>query len=233
MMSNSNVDNEFARQRHEMVGAQLRRRGIRDARVLAAMEQVPRERFVPVRERSAAYDDRALPLSCGQTISQPYTVAFMCQELGLTGSENVLEIGTGSGYAAAVLSLLARHVHTIERIEWLAESARQRLSDLGYTNVTTYIGDGTLGLAEAAPFDAIVATAGGGRLPEPYREQLTENGRIVIPLQNPSGGQTLWKFTRRGNQLLEENLGRFAFVPLVGRFGWTDSGNEGSQDASE
>jgi protein-L-isoaspartate(D-aspartate) O-methyltransferase len=152
----------------------------------------------------------------------------MCQELRLEGDENVLEIGTGSGYAAAVLSRLARHVHTIERIESLAQSARRRLAQLGYHNVTVHLGDGTLGLAEAAPFDAIVATAGGRQLPEPYRGQLADKGRIVIPLHNPSGGQNLWKFTRQGNRLLEENLGRFAFVPLVGRFGW-DAEQPGDQ----
>jgi protein-L-isoaspartate(D-aspartate) O-methyltransferase len=212
----------FTRLRREMVHWQLQRRGITDTRVLEAMDQVPRHRFVPPSERAAAYEDRALPLSSGQTISQPFTVAFMCQELRLAATDKVLEIGTGSGYAAAVLSQLARRVHTIERIASLAEWARDHLLALGYQNVIVHLGDGTLGLPEEAPFDAIVATAGGIGLPVPLREQLADGGRIVIPLQNPAGGQTMWRFTRRGHQWLEEDLGRFAFVPLVGKFGWTE-----------
>jgi protein-L-isoaspartate(D-aspartate) O-methyltransferase len=219
---NSATDDAFAQQRRDMVYWQLQRRGISDARVLAAMDEVPRELFVPALERSAAYDDRALPISAGQTISQPYTVAFMCQALALSGTEKVLEIGTGSGYAAAILSRLAYHIDTIERIATLADSARIRLADLGYANVTVHCGDGTLGLPDSAPFDAIVATAGGLGLPEPYRQQLADGGRIVIPLQNDSGGQTMWKFTRRGQQWIEEDLGRFAFVPLVGAYGWSE-----------
>jgi protein-L-isoaspartate(D-aspartate) O-methyltransferase len=216
----------FARLRREMVYWQLQRRGITDTRVLEAMDQVPRHCFVPAAETAAAYEDRALPLSSGQTISQPFTVAFMCQELRLAPTDKVLEIGTGSGYAAAVLSLLAQRVHTIERIASLAEWAREHLLALGYQNVIVHLGDGTLGLPAEAPFDAIVATAGGIGLPEPLREQLADGGRIVIPLQNPSRGQTMWRFTRRGQQWLEEDLGRFAFVPLVGKFGWREFDGE-------
>jgi len=219
---NAQHDPVFVLQRRDMIDRQLRRREIVDSQVLQAMQEIPREAFVPPEERSAAYDDRALPLSHGQTISQPYTVAFMCQELRLRGDEKILEIGTGSGYGAAVLSRLAREVHTIERIPALAELATARLARLGYDNVTVHTGDGTVGLPQEAPFDGIVVTAGGLHLPEPYRQQLNDGGRIVIPLQNASGGQTMWRFTRRGPAWVEEELGSFAFVPLVGELGWTD-----------
>ncbi len=211
---------DFTAARQAMVERQLSTREIDDPRVLRAMGEVPREAFVPLELRAAAYEDRPLPVGFGQTISQPYTVAYMCQALRLRGDERVLEIGTGSGYGAAVLGRLAAEVHSIERVPELAEQARQRLESLGYTNVWVHLGDGTEGLAEWAPFDAILATAGGYELPEPYVDQLAEGGRIVIPLGHHQDSQTMWRFTKRGRELDQEGLGRFAFVPLIGAWGW-------------
>jgi protein-L-isoaspartate(D-aspartate) O-methyltransferase len=200
--------------RHNMVVQQLERRGIHDPRVLEAMEWVPREEFVPVELIDLAYDDRALPIGLEQTISQPYTVAYMCQEARITAINKVLEIGTGSGYGAAVLSLLAREVHTIERIEELFEVARVRLAQLGYQNVHVYWDDGTLGLAKEAPFDAIVVTAGAESIPTAYQEQLADGGRLLIPVGPPSRQQMI-RLTRRGDTFERDNLGSFGFVPLV------------------
>ena len=213
--------NDFESLRHEMVRSQLKKRGIHDRRVLDAMSRIPREEFVLSEHRMSAYEDCALPISHGQTISQPYTVAFMCEALELDGSERVLEVGTGSGYAAAVLSRLAKEVHTTERLPQLAEEARQRLSFLGCDNVHVHIVDGTLGLESESPFDGIVVTAGGADLPKPYRDQLKEGGRIVIPLGGASS-QTMFRFRLKEGKLHEEDLGRFAFVPLIGQFGWPE-----------
>ncbi len=218
----SSPQDDFERLREQMVRTQLKKRGIQDRRVLAAMSQVPREEFVLSENRAAAYDDCALPIACGQTISQPYTVAFMCKALELDGSEKVLEIGAGSGYAAAVLSQLAREVHTTERLPELAEDARQRLRSLGYDNVHVHLVDGTLGLESEAPFDGIVVTAGGAELPSPYPRQLSEGGRIVIPLGGASS-QTMYRYRLKGGRLEEEDLGRFAFVPLIGQHGWPET----------
>jgi protein-L-isoaspartate(D-aspartate) O-methyltransferase len=206
------MDFDFAR--HNMVAQQLERRGIRDSRVLEAMDWVPREEFVPPELLDLAYDDRALPIGLEQTISQPYTVAFMCQEARLAPTDKVLEIGTGSGYGAAVLSLLAREVHTIERIEELFRDARARLERLGYRNVHVLLDDGTQGLAAEAPFDAIICTAGAEELPVAYQEQLADGGRLIIPI-GPQAQQTMTRFTRHGESWQRENLGSFGFVPLV------------------
>ncbi len=204
----------------QMVRAQLVGRNIKDTRVLQAMAQVPREEFVPDDMRSSAYDDRALPIGQDQTISQPYTVAFMLQALQLTGQDRVLEIGTGSGYGAAVISRLVRHVDTVERLPALVGGARERLRRLGYHNVTVHLADGTLGLAEYAPFDAIVVTAGAKTLPPAYAEQLGMGGRIVIPIGSRPRSQTMTCYTRGENQWRIEKLGGFAFVPLIGEQGW-------------
>jgi protein-L-isoaspartate(D-aspartate) O-methyltransferase len=204
-----------------MVEDQLRDRGIRDERVLHAMQTVPREEFVPERLRECAYDDCPLPIGAGQTISQPFTVAFMCEALLLRGGERLLEIGTGSGYAAAVLSLLARQVFTIERIPELADDARRRLERLGYANVQAKTSNGTLGWPEA-PFDGIVVTAGAATLPQPYLDQLAAGGRIVIPLGGSPWGQQMYRFTKGPDHLHVENLGGFTFVPLIGQFGWNN-----------
>ena len=209
----------FAYQRQRMVDLQLVKRGVHDPRVLTAMRDVPRHEFVPRQWQTESYDDGPLPIGFGQTISQPLTVALMAQALKLTGSERVLEVGTGSGYGAAVLSRLAREVHTVERIPELAERAAAKLAELGFTSVHVHISDGTLGLPEHAPFDAIIVTAGGEDLPPPYVEQLADRGRILIPLGRFGEGQEMMRFTLQDGRLREERLGLFAFVPLIGRFG--------------
>ncbi len=201
--------------KQQMLEGHLRPRGIHDPRVLAAMERVPREEFVPASLCYAAYDDRALPIELGQTISQPFTVAFMAQAAGLQGHERVLEIGTGTGYGAAVLSQLAAEIFTVERLDVLCESARERLARLGFVNVHMKLGDGTLGWPEASPFDAIIVTAAAEQLPAAYADQLAEGGRLIIPIGGRATGQTMFRFTRRGDQLKVKKLGAFTFVPLV------------------
>jgi protein-L-isoaspartate(D-aspartate) O-methyltransferase len=204
----------FALARHRMVTEQLVGRGISDRRVLEAMERVPREAFVPEHLRDRAYDDCALPIDAGQTISQPYTVAFMCQEARLHGSDTVLEIGTGSGYGAAVLAELVQAVHTVERIEPLYRSAAERLTRLGYENVCVHLDDGSLGYVLAAPFDAIVCTAGAEELPTALQDQLSDGGRLVIPI-GPPGHRQMFRLTRHGDEWHVDRLGNFGFVPLV------------------
>jgi protein-L-isoaspartate(D-aspartate) O-methyltransferase len=204
----------FALARHNMVTEQLVRRGITDLRVLEAMDTVPREEFVPESLVDKAYDDCALPIGHEQTISQPYTVAFMCQEAHLQGSDTVLEVGTGSGYGAAVLAQLVQAVHTVERIEPLYRTAAERLATLGFGNVRVHLDDGSLGLVHEAPFDAILCTAGAEQLPTAYQDQLANGGRLIIPI-GPAGRQQMFRFTRRGGQWYGDNLGNFGFVPLV------------------
>jgi protein-L-isoaspartate(D-aspartate) O-methyltransferase len=205
--------------RREMVQHQLQMRGITDLRVLAAMSAVPREEFVPAERRDQAYADRALPLKHGQTISQPFTVAMMCETASPQPHERVLDVGTGSGYAAAVLSRLANEVHSVECVPELAKSAADRLQALGYDNVSVHEGDGSRGLPEHGPYDVIVVAAAAPELPDPYAHQLNENGRIVLPVGNEVRGQKMMKFTKRGDRLIAENLGAFSFVPLVGQHG--------------
>jgi protein-L-isoaspartate(D-aspartate) O-methyltransferase len=200
--------------RHKMVTEQLLQREITDPRVRAAMQRVPREEFVPGSLKHKAYDDCALPIGWEQTISQPYTVAFMCQAARLKGSDIVLEVGTGSGYGAAVLSQLAQAVHTVERIEPLYFAAAERLAVLGYDNIRVHLDDGSLGLVREAPFDAILCTAGAEHLPTPYQDQLADGGRLVIPI-GPKSHQQMYRFTRRGDEWYGDRLGAFGFVPLV------------------
>lgn len=214
-------DPYYAKQRAMMVSRHLESRGISDPRVLAAMRRVPREEFVPADEKMEAYRDGPLPIGHEQTISQPYTVAMMCEALQLNGDENVLEVGTGSGYAACVLSHLARQVHTIERIPELARLAEARLQQLGIRNVQVHVGDGSLGLPAAAPFEAIVVTAGGPSVPSDFVNQLSEGGRIVMPV-GPMHDQTMRRYTRRHGVLESEELGAFCFVPLIGAEAWPD-----------
>lgn len=209
--------------RQLMVQRQLRGRGLADERVLEAMGEVPREEFVPDSVRESAYDDSPLPIGHGQTISQPYTVACMCEALRLEPGHVVLEIGTGSGYAACVLSRLVERVYSVERIPELAASVRKRISRLGYDNVEVHLGDGTLGLPERAPFDRVVVTAGAGALPTAYLDQLRVGGCVLIPMGRTPHSQSMYRFTKRDGELEVENLGGFAFVPLIGEHGWSDA----------
>lgn len=219
-------NDEYAAARHRMIETQIRLRGLADERVLSAMYDVPRHEFAPPEARDRAYLDAPIPIGHGQTMSQPYTVAFMADALELTGDEKVLEIGTGSGYGAAVLAELAREVWTVERIPELADQARDALARVGYANVHVKLDDGTLGLAEEAPFDAICVTAGAKTLPDAYVEQLAPGGRIVIPIGDSPRSQTMRRFRKdEAGGMSEEFLGGFAFVPLVGKYGW--DGEEG------
>ena len=212
---------DFSKQRALMVARQLESRGVNDLRVLAAMGEIPREFFIPEELRDDAYYDGPLSIGHGQTISQPYTVAMMCEALELGGSEKVLEIGTGSGYAACVLSKLARQVHTIERIPELARCASARIRDLGIMNVQVHVGDGSLGLPEEAPFDAIVVTAGGPALPAAFNSQLAVGGRIVMPI-GPRHDQIMTRCILRNGALHQDDLGAFCFVPLIGADAWAE-----------
>lgn len=212
---------DFSKQRAWMVTRQIEARGIKDPRVLAAMREVPRELFIPESRRDEAYDDGPLPIGHCQTISQPYTVAMMCEALQLIGTEKVLEIGTGSGYAACILSKLARQVHTIERIPELARNAEARIRDLAITNVRVHVGDGSLGLPDAAPFDAIVVTAGGPSLPLAFQSQLADGGRIVMPI-GPRHDQRMTRHTEKHGVIKHEDLGAFNFVPLIGADAWAE-----------
>jgi len=214
-------EDEQARRRHQMVERQLRRRDIVDERVLRAMDAVPRELFVDDSDRSRAYDDAALPISAGQTISQPYMVARICEALRLTGNERVLDVGTGSGYQAAVLAELAPEVHTIERIPELAAQARERLDAAGYQRVEVHVGDGTLGLPEHAPFDAIAVAAAAPGFPQTLYEQLKPRGRLVVPVGS-ARGQRLEVAVRspEGPAMIHSVPCRF--VPLVGVEGFRE-----------
>lgn len=216
---------EASDERNAMVRAQLEQRGIHDNRVLAAMARVPRHLFVPAAARDRAYGDHALPINEGQTISQPFIVALMAQALRLAPGERVLEIGAGSGYAAAVFSLLASEVYAIERKPALAHSAAQRLHELGYTNVHIITGDGTAGLPEYAPFDGIAVSAAAPWVPLPLREQLGEGGRMVIPVGGREG-QIMLRLTRTNHQISTERLGEVRFVPLIGDHAWEPSSTD-------
>ncbi len=205
----------FARARQEMVERQLRARDIADPRVLWAMGKVPRHRFVRPSLVGEAYTDRPLPIDEGQTISQPYIVALMTQLLELAGSERVLEVGTGSGYQAAVLAELVRQVFTIEILPGLAVSATARLRGLGYTNVEVKAGDGYQGWPEHAPFDGIVVTAGATHIPAPLVAQLKEGGRLVIPVDAGPGYQELLVGKKEGGKLITRAIAPVRFVPLI------------------
>jgi protein-L-isoaspartate(D-aspartate) O-methyltransferase len=206
-----------------MVKRQLRRRGIADERVLAAMEAVPREAFVLERFRGRAYADSAQPIGEGQTISQPWIVAAICQSLGLTGEERVLEIGTGSGYSAAVLAQLAVDVLSIERHETLAATAREVLDSLGVANVEVIVGDGSRGVPERAPFEAIAVHATAPAAPSTLLGQLADGGRLVVPIAAEEA-DVLTLFRRRGEHLLSESIGLCRFVPLLGEEGFRPEG---------
>jgi protein-L-isoaspartate(D-aspartate) O-methyltransferase len=193
----------------------LRRRGISDPAVLRAMDEVPREHFVESSFMDKAYADQALPIACGQTISQPYVVAFMTEQLKVQPSHRVLEVGTGSGYQAAVLSRLAREVVSVERYRTLAEAARRRLSALGYDNVELLVGDGLAGVPERAPYDRIIVTAAAETIPDALVGELADNGAMVLPLGPHAGPQQLVKLTKGEQGLKQEDLIGVRFVPLL------------------
>jgi protein-L-isoaspartate(D-aspartate) O-methyltransferase len=205
-----------------MVERQISARGVTDPRVLAAMRDVPREAFVGELKRPFAFEDTPLPIGAGQTISQPYIVAMMTEALNLKASDRVLEIGTGSGYAAAVLSRIAREVYSVERHAMLAERASETLKGLAYDNVRVHVGDGTLGWPEHAPYDAISVTAAGPQVPQALLDQLAEGGRMVIPVGSRQATQALLRVTRRGGTLETEELLPVHFVPLTGAQGFAD-----------
>jgi protein-L-isoaspartate(D-aspartate) O-methyltransferase len=212
---------EFAPELANMIETQLRRRGVSDAAVLAAMEAVPRHKFVAEEFRARAYDDAPLPIGAGQTISQPYIVAAMTMALHLRPSDRVLEIGAGCGYQAAILSHLAKEVFTVERHPELALAASERLARLGYANVHVHCGDGTLGLPESGPFDAILVAAAAPSVPEPLLAELAEGGRMILPVGDVDH-QELQLIEKQGTALLKSTLEGCRFVPLVGYHGWQE-----------
>ncbi|MBN1897530.1 MAG: protein-L-isoaspartate(D-aspartate) O-methyltransferase [Spirochaetes bacterium] len=209
----------FEIQRKDMIKYQILSRGIKDKRVLEAMSELPREEFVPEKLRDQAYADNPLPIGMNQTISQPYIVALMTQALELKGKEKVLEIGTGSGYQAAILAKLAHTVYTIDRIEELVEIARLRIERLGMNNVFFRVGDGTLGLREEAPFDRIIVTAAAPHLPDNLIRQMAPGGLMVIPIGS-KGIQILKIIKKTKEGIKEENSIACVFVPLIGENGW-------------
>lgn len=212
---------DFTAEREAMVERQLKRRGIHDQRLIDAFLAVPREAFVSADLAHLAYGDHPLPIAAGQTISQPFIVAEMIQEAGIGAGDKVLEIGAGSGYAAAVISRLADRVIAVERLPELAATARERMTRLGFTNVEIVEGDGSGGWAQQAPFNAILAAASGSHVPRPLVEQLVAGGRLVMPIGNPGAVQELVKVTRqKDGTVRQEGLGQVRFVPLIGAEGW-------------
>ena len=193
----------------------LRRRGIADQGVLRAMDEVPRERFVEPTFADSAYADQALPIACGQTISQPYVVAYMTEQLKMESQHRVLEVGTGSGYQAAVLSHLAREVVSVERYRTLAEEARERLKALGYENVDIVVGDGFAGVPDRAPYDRIIVTAAAETIPEALLDQLADGGIMILPLGSHDGSQHIIKLTKSVTGIRRENLIPVRFVPML------------------
>lgn len=220
-MSDVSQTDVYREERLLMVEQQLRGRGIRDERVLAAMARVPRHEFVPPEHREEAYDDHPIAIGEGQTISQPFVVAAMLEALALRPDDVVLEVGTGSGYETAVLAELTRRVYSVERIASLAERARAVLERLGYSNVTVVQGDGSQGLPEAAPFDAIVVAAAAPRVPQPLMDQLREGGRLVVPV-GTGFAQALQLVRKIGSAATVMYLDGVRFVPLIGREGFRE-----------
>jgi protein-L-isoaspartate(D-aspartate) O-methyltransferase len=209
-------EHRFRTARQQMVEEQLRQRDVRDERVLQTMATVPRHLFVSAALQSQAYEDGPLPIGQEQTISQPYIVAVMTESLRLKGTETVLEIGTGSGYQAAILSQLVKQVYSIEIIPQLAETARQRLASLGYQNVEVIVGDGNKGWPAGSPYEAIIVTAAAPQIPPALLEQLAEGGCLVVPVE-VEGEQQLLRLRKQEGKILRESLGAVRFVPLVGR----------------
>jgi protein-L-isoaspartate(D-aspartate) O-methyltransferase len=215
------LEEEAARLRAQMVETQIRSRGVSDERVLAAMLKVPRHLFIPDADIYSAYADHPIPIGSSQTISQPYMVAIMTEHLALKGHEKVLEVGTGSGYQAAVLAELAAELYTIERISGLAETARRLLSDLGYQNIHVIVADGTRGLPEHAPYDGIIVTAAAPGLAQPWVQQLAEGGRLVAPVGD-RWTQELVVARKVGGKIEQKSEGGCCFVPLIGEHGWPE-----------
>ena len=214
---------DFAELRERMIRRQIAGRGIRDARILDAFRAVPREAFVAREHAEAAYDDHPLPIEAGQTISQPYIVALMIEAAEVRPGDKVLEVGAGSGYAAAVMSRIADEVVAIERQHDLVAVSRDRLRRLGYTNVRILEGDGTRGCPEEAPFDAILAAASGSHVPQSLLDQLASGGRLIMPVGGPGDIQHLLKVTKREDGTLQQSdLGAVRFVPLIGEEGWRE-----------
>ena len=212
---------DYASLRERMVRADIRGRGIRNERVLSAFRTVPRERFVPKEHLREAYGDHPVQIGYAQTVSQPYIVALMMESMELSGGERVLEIGTGSGYQTALLAEICAAVYTVERLPQLAESARRRLDGMGYANVYYRLGDGTLGWPEEAPFDGIVVSASAPRMPAPLKQQLTEGGRLVIPVVDD-----LLVIERREEAFHCRHVCGCRFVKLIGREGWADAAKD-------
>lgn len=212
---------DYEHKRQRMVERQIRKRGLRSHRVLAAMEKIPRHRFVPENSCDHAYEDSPLSIGRGQTISQPYMVALMTECAALEPEDRVLEVGTGSGYQTAILAELAREVYSIERIPELAEKAEGLLSRLGYENVSIRVGDGSEGWSEKAPFDAIIVAAGAPEIPDPLVEQLGAGGRLVIPIGS-AHHQTLCTVKKERDEIRKEEGTGCVFVPLIGTFGWEE-----------
>jgi protein-L-isoaspartate(D-aspartate) O-methyltransferase len=209
----------FGSEREWMVAHTIEARGVRDPRVLDAIRRLPRQLFIPEEQRSESYADCPLPIGCGQTISQPYIVALMTELLHLGGGEKVLEIGTGSGYQAALLAMLAGEVHTIEQHTELSQRAKKTAHQLGLSNIRFHVGDGSQGLAEQAPFDGIIVTAGAPLTPQPLLDQLSEDGRLVIPVGSRFS-QDLQLWWRDGKKFEYESICPVVFVPLRGEHGW-------------
>lgn len=217
----ADFETELAQQRAEMVEAQLRRRGIHDERVLHAMETVPRHEFVPWQLQREAYHDSPVPIGEGQTISQPYIVGHMLQALRLGPLDRVLEVGTGTGYEAAVMSRIVQEVYTIERFASLAEAARKTFDRLGFTNIHVVIGDGSRGYPEAAPYAAIIVAAAAPRVPHALLEQLSDGGRMIVPV-GPSDLQQLFLVSKHDGNVQTKALDTCRFVPLIGEHGYAE-----------
>ena len=209
----------YANARQHMVEAQLRNRGVDDDRVLEVMGRIPRERFVLPRDQGSAYDDKAMSIECGQTISQPYMVGLMTQLLEIQPDHRILEIGTGTGYQTAILAALSQRVYSIERVDELSETAAERLAELGVANIEFRVGDGTIGWTEEAPFDGIMVTAGAPSVPPALPAQLADGGRLVVPVGEATY-QTLTVIERRGDTTVERPNIACRFVPLIGQAGW-------------